>query len=243
MSNFSAKFWSRNHKPNRKGFTLIELMIVLAIVGILFGIFAAIGTSSMQKSKYAVVKTDFKAFQIGIEQTLKENQGVIVGATPTSIIQAINANLDSNLQFNPSTFKCQRLDPYGNPYQIFVNLAPHAAAGTATSTTSGIAPLVTFTSVANPGTVAPPSGDPNASDVVVVIRCAGSNGKTTAYVGANTPTNTTYQTSIMDSFDIIFVDQMSNGDTKAATYGFPTGNIGNVANTVTGDLTQMFAYN
>ena len=212
MKNIATRFWTKNLKPNKKGFTLIELMIVLAIIGILFGIFAAIGTASMQKAKYAVVKTDFKAFSLGFEQACKENQG-ITNSTADQIIGAINANLDSSLKFQykdaacttlattaadfQGVLYCQRKDPYGNYYQLYWNQ---------TSLINAFNTEIRFT-----------------------IKSFGPNGKTAA----------TY--SSIDTDDVTYMIQMVNGDVKTASLGFPTGNIGTVTQgSPTTDMTKWY---
>src|SRR5262245_60582748 len=55
------------HGRNR-GFTLIELMIVMAIIVILAGIATALYTNSMQRSKEAVLKSDLFRMRDAIDQ-------------------------------------------------------------------------------------------------------------------------------------------------------------------------------
>jgi len=52
----------------REGFTLIELMIVMAIIVILAGIATALYTNSMQRSKEAVLKSDLFRMRDAIDQ-------------------------------------------------------------------------------------------------------------------------------------------------------------------------------
>ena len=51
-----------------KGFTLIELMIVMAIIVILAGIATALYTNSLQRSKEAVLKSDLFRMRDAIDQ-------------------------------------------------------------------------------------------------------------------------------------------------------------------------------
>jgi general secretion pathway protein G len=55
------------HKRNH-GFTLIELMIVMAIIVILAGIATALYTNSLQRSKEAVLKSDLFRMRDAIDQ-------------------------------------------------------------------------------------------------------------------------------------------------------------------------------
>jgi prepilin-type N-terminal cleavage/methylation domain-containing protein len=62
-------------KMNKKAFTLIELLIVIAIIGILFVVLVSKVDFATDKAKATGVQTDFRAFQVAFEQVAKENAG------------------------------------------------------------------------------------------------------------------------------------------------------------------------
>ena len=60
---------------NKKAFTLIELLIVIAIIGILFIVLVSKVDFATDKSKATGVQTDFRSYQVALEQVAKENAG------------------------------------------------------------------------------------------------------------------------------------------------------------------------
>jgi prepilin-type N-terminal cleavage/methylation domain-containing protein len=60
---------------NKKAFTLIELLIVIAIIGILFIVLVSKVDFATDKAKASGVQTDFRSFQVAFEQVAKENAG------------------------------------------------------------------------------------------------------------------------------------------------------------------------
>lgn len=62
-------------KQNKKAFTLIELLIVIAIIGILFIVLVSKVDFATDKAKASGVQTDFRSFQLAFEQVAKENAG------------------------------------------------------------------------------------------------------------------------------------------------------------------------
>ena len=60
----------------RKAFTLIELLIVIAIIGILFIVLISKVDFAADKAKATGVQTDFRSFQVAIESVVKENAGL-----------------------------------------------------------------------------------------------------------------------------------------------------------------------
>jgi prepilin-type N-terminal cleavage/methylation domain-containing protein len=62
-------------KMNKKAFTLIELLIVIAIIGILFIVLVSKVDFATDKAKATGVQTDFRSFQVAFEQVAKENSG------------------------------------------------------------------------------------------------------------------------------------------------------------------------
>ena len=63
-----------NYKQ-KKAFTLIELLIVIAIIGILFIVLVSKVDFATDKAKATGVQTDFRSFQMAFEQVAKENAG------------------------------------------------------------------------------------------------------------------------------------------------------------------------
>ena len=59
----------------KKAFTLIELLIVIAIIGILFIVLVSKVDFATDKAKATGVQTDFRSFQMAFEQVAKENAG------------------------------------------------------------------------------------------------------------------------------------------------------------------------
>jgi prepilin-type N-terminal cleavage/methylation domain-containing protein len=64
-----------NLKSNKKAFTLIELLIVIAIIGILFIVLVSRVDFATDKAKATGVQTTFKSFQVAFETVSKENAG------------------------------------------------------------------------------------------------------------------------------------------------------------------------
>ena len=59
----------------KKAFTLIELLIVIAIIGILFIVLVSKVDFATDKAKATGVQTDFRSFQMAFEHVAKENAG------------------------------------------------------------------------------------------------------------------------------------------------------------------------
>ena len=60
---------------NKRAFTLIELLIVIAIIGILFIVLVSKVDFATDKAKASGVQTDFRSFQTAFEQVARENSG------------------------------------------------------------------------------------------------------------------------------------------------------------------------
>ena len=64
-----------NFKSNRKAFTLVELLIVIAIIGILFVVLVSKVYFATDKANTTGVQTDFRSFQVAFETVSRENAG------------------------------------------------------------------------------------------------------------------------------------------------------------------------
>ena len=64
-----------NKLSRRKAFTLIELLIVIAIIGILFIVLVSKVDFATDKAKATGVQTDFRSFQVAFETVARENSG------------------------------------------------------------------------------------------------------------------------------------------------------------------------
>ena len=63
------------YSTKRKAFTLIELLIVIAIIGILFIVLVSKVDFATDKAKATGVQTDFRSFQLAFDTVAKENAG------------------------------------------------------------------------------------------------------------------------------------------------------------------------
>ena len=65
----------KTHFNKKKAFTLIELLIVIAIIGILFIVLVSKVDFATDKAKAVGVQTDFRSFQLALEMVSKEKSG------------------------------------------------------------------------------------------------------------------------------------------------------------------------
>ena len=66
---------TKSFMTKKKAFTLIELLIVIAIIGILFIVLVSKVDFATDKAKATGVQTDFRSFQVAFDTVAKENAG------------------------------------------------------------------------------------------------------------------------------------------------------------------------
>jgi general secretion pathway protein G len=104
----------------KKAFTLVEILIVVAVIGILFVTLVPRIDFAGDKARETGIKTDFRSFELAAEQLLRENAGLADFADTDALCgtNGINLYLDKALQFTDGT--CAKNDQWNQPYTLQV---------------------------------------------------------------------------------------------------------------------------
>lgn len=118
------KFWSKKANDGKKSekkraFTLVEILIVVAVIGILFVTLVPRIDFAGDKAREIGIKTDFRSFELAAEQILRENAGLgdfddveaLAGAN------GINMYLDKAIRFDTDG-ECAKQDQWNQPYTM-----------------------------------------------------------------------------------------------------------------------------
>ena len=117
-------FKNKSFMTKKKAFTLIELLIVIAIIGILFIVLVSKVDFATDKAKTTGVQTDFRSFQMAFDTVAREHAGFseLVDDNYDKLEVAINKNLDVKLHIDIDdttggiTMVNGAQDPWKTPY-------------------------------------------------------------------------------------------------------------------------------
>ena len=114
----------------KKAFTLVEILIVVAVIGILFVSLVPRIDFAGDKARETGIKTDFRSFELAAEQVIRENAGLADFADEEALCDTngINLYLDKALQFDKTSAECAKEDQWNQPYSIQI-VRPTAGTG------------------------------------------------------------------------------------------------------------------
>lgn len=115
-----TKQMNKRKKNQKRAFTLVEILIVVAVIGILFVTLVPRIDFAGDKARETGIKTDFRSFELAAEQLLRENAGLAKFADVEALCgdNGINLYLDKALQFDSATGQCAKNDQWNQPYTI-----------------------------------------------------------------------------------------------------------------------------
>lgn len=105
----------------RKGFTLIEMVIALLIIGIVTAIAFFGGEQLIASARDARVTSDFRSFDIAIKQMLLENPDLMSVENTDDSEALLNKYLSEELRITGG--KSSKKDPWGESYQVSFSTA------------------------------------------------------------------------------------------------------------------------
>lgn len=103
---------------NDKGFTLIEILVVIAIIAILFITLLPQIDNAQKKARETGVKTDFHTFQTAMESYSREVAGS--GLTHTGLNKFLDKGMQVGDSNGVSTKISGKKDPWGQDYKVYV---------------------------------------------------------------------------------------------------------------------------
>lgn len=121
----------RKHR-NKKGFTIIELVVVIIVIGILFVAFISKTDNTTDKAKEVGVKSIFRSYQTAAETVMREQSG-LKDMTVEQIVTELNRNLDKPLEI---TYVAEVNTAYVD--------ASHTATGAGKAAATNVSCTITF---------------------------------------------------------------------------------------------------
>lgn len=124
-TNVNKKENGKNFQMRKRGFTLVEILIVVAVIGILFISLVPRIDFAGDKARETGIKTDFRSFELAAEQLLRENAGLADFNTETLCgDNGLNLYLDDALKikwdFTESLAISAKEDQWNQPYTVQV---------------------------------------------------------------------------------------------------------------------------
>ena len=107
---------------SKRGFTLVEILVVIVVIGLLFMFFVPRIDFAGDKARETGVKSDFRSFSLAAEQLLRENAGLSNHETLAKFCAAnngVNLYVDPAMVFS-ATGECAQNDPWNKPYTVQV---------------------------------------------------------------------------------------------------------------------------
>ena len=110
----------------KTGFTLVEILVVILIIGLLFVFLVPKIDSSTDKARETGIKTDMRSYQTAFESGAREQGGLGANAIAgeEKAIQLINGYLDPALKITYAAgdaMEAAKEDPWNNNYLVEVN--------------------------------------------------------------------------------------------------------------------------
>lgn len=107
-------------KSKKAGFTLVEILVVILIIGLLFVFLVPKIDSSTMKARETGIKTDFRSYQTAFESVARENSGLGSNAigSPADVVDSVNGYLDPALKLDLTSSASAKKDPWNNAYKF-----------------------------------------------------------------------------------------------------------------------------
>ena len=108
-------------RVTKRGFTLVEILIVVAVIGILFISLVPRIDFAGDKARETGIKTDFRSFELAAEQLIRENAGLADFDDVAALCgdNGLNLYLDDALKFD-DTGVSNKEDQWNQPYTVQV---------------------------------------------------------------------------------------------------------------------------
>lgn len=119
MTNRLNKGDDKSPRTQKSGFTLVEILIVVAVIGILFIALVPRIDFAGDKARETGIKMDFRSFELAAEQLIRENAGLSDFADIEALCgdNGINLYLDAALKFDTSG-SSNKEDQWNQPYTV-----------------------------------------------------------------------------------------------------------------------------